>query len=80
MPCGQLSHVLAIAHEARRHGHGPGPVAGRNSLAPACGNEHKEYLASEGVISTDFYPMGVQGRFEDAGAGKTCPTLTSRWT
>ena len=33
---------------------------------PLHGNEHKEFLASECVISTEFYPMGVQGRFDDA--------------
>lgn len=30
------------------------------------GNAHKEFLASESVISTDFYPMGIQMRFDDA--------------
>lgn len=40
---------------------------------PLHGNEHKEFLASEGVISTDFYPMGVQGTFEDAEGWKNLP-------
>ena len=31
---------------------------------PLHGNEHKEFLASESVISTEFYPMGVQGTFD----------------
>ena len=33
---------------------------------PLHGNEHKEFLASESVISTEFYSMGVQGQFDDA--------------
>jgi Uncharacterized conserved protein len=40
---------------------------------PLHGNEHKEFLASEGVISTEFYPMGVQGRFEDAAGWANLP-------
>lgn len=40
---------------------------------PLHGNEHKEFLASEGVISTEFYPMGVQGRFEDAEGWENLP-------
>jgi predicted AlkP superfamily phosphohydrolase/phosphomutase len=37
------------------------------------GNAHKEYLASESVISSDFYPMGVQARFDDAKGWKNVP-------
>lgn len=40
---------------------------------PLNGNEHREFLASEGVISTDFYHMGVQGRFDDAKGWKNLP-------
>ncbi len=40
---------------------------------PLHGNEHKEFLCSEGVISTEFYPMGVQGSFEDARGWKNLP-------
>ncbi len=40
---------------------------------PLHGNEHKEFLASESVISTDYYPMGVQGRFDDAKGWKNLP-------
>lgn len=40
---------------------------------PLNGNEHKEFLASESVISTDFYHMGVQGRFDDAKGWATLP-------
>ena len=36
-------------------------------------NEHKEFLASESVISTEFYPMGVQGTFDDAKGWKNLP-------
>ncbi|WP_027176795.1 alkaline phosphatase family protein [Desulfovibrio aminophilus] len=37
------------------------------------GNGHKEYLASESVISSDFYPMGVQARFDDAKGWANLP-------
>ncbi|NJB66489.1 putative AlkP superfamily phosphohydrolase/phosphomutase [Desulfobaculum xiamenense] len=37
------------------------------------GNGHKEWLASEGVIATDFYPMGEQVRFDDAKGWKNLP-------
>ena len=37
------------------------------------GNAHKEFLASEGVISTDFYPMGIQVRFDDAKGWANLP-------
>ena len=40
---------------------------------PLHGNEHKEFLASESVISSDFYPMGVQCRFDDARGWKNLP-------
>lgn len=40
---------------------------------PLLGNEHKEFLASESVISTDFYHMGVQSRFDDAKGWKNLP-------
>lgn len=40
---------------------------------PLHGNEHKEFLASESVISTEFYPMGVQGTFDDAKGWKNLP-------
>lgn len=40
---------------------------------PLNGNEHKEFLASEGVISTDFYHMGAQGRFDSAKGWKNLP-------
>ena len=40
---------------------------------PLHGNEHKEFLASESVISTEFYPMGVQGSFDDAEGWKNLP-------
>ncbi|SKA67339.1 alkaline phosphatase family protein [Desulfobaculum bizertense] len=37
------------------------------------GNGHKEWLASESVISSDFYPMGEQVRFDDAKGWKNLP-------
>jgi len=37
------------------------------------GNAHKEFLASESVVSSDFYPMGVQARFDDAKGWKNLP-------
>lgn len=40
---------------------------------PLNGNEHKEFLASESVISTDFYHMGVQSRFDDAKGWANLP-------
>ena len=40
---------------------------------PLHGNEHKEYLCSESVISTDFYPMGSQGTFDDAEGWANLP-------
>ena len=40
---------------------------------PLHGNEHKEFLASESVISTEFYPMVVQGTFDDAKGWKNLP-------
>ncbi|MDO5537409.1 MAG: alkaline phosphatase family protein, partial [Desulfovibrionaceae bacterium] len=40
---------------------------------PLHGNEHKEFLASESVISTEFYPMGFQGSFDDAEGWKNLP-------
>lgn len=40
---------------------------------PLLGNEHREFLASESVISTDFYHMGVQGQFDDAKGWKNLP-------
>jgi len=40
---------------------------------PLHGNEHKEFLASESVISTEFYPMGTQGNFDDAKGWKNLP-------
>ena len=40
---------------------------------PLHGNEHREFLASESVISTEYYPMGVQGRFDDAKGWKNLP-------
>lgn len=40
---------------------------------PLHGNEHKEFLCSESVISTEFYPMGVQGSFDDAEGWKNLP-------
>lgn len=40
---------------------------------PLLGNEHKEFLASESVISTDFYHMGVQGKFDDAKGWANLP-------
>ena len=33
---------------------------------PLYGNEHKEHLASESVISTELYPFGARGKFDDA--------------
>ncbi len=40
---------------------------------PLLGNEHKEYLASESVVSTDFYHMGVQSSFDDAKGWSNLP-------
>ena len=40
---------------------------------PLHGNEHREFLASESVISTEYYPMGVQGRFDDAKGWNNLP-------
>uniref|UniRef100_B8J4V7 Type I phosphodiesterase/nucleotide pyrophosphatase n=1 Tax=Desulfovibrio desulfuricans (strain ATCC 27774 / DSM 6949 / MB) TaxID=525146 RepID=B8J4V7_DESDA len=40
---------------------------------PLHGNEHKEFLCSESVISTDYYPMGAQGVFDDAKGWKNLP-------
>lgn len=40
---------------------------------PLKGNEHKEFLASESVISTEFYHMGTQSRFDDAKNWKNLP-------
>ena len=40
---------------------------------PLHGNEHREFLCSEGVISTDFYPMGAQGSFDDAEGWANLP-------
>ncbi len=40
---------------------------------PFHGNEHKEYLASESVISTDFYHLGPQGTFDNAKGWKNIP-------
>ncbi len=40
---------------------------------PLLGNEHREYLASESVVSTDFYHMGVQSSFDDAKGWKNLP-------
>ncbi|MBI4806572.1 MAG: alkaline phosphatase family protein [Desulfovibrio sp.] len=37
------------------------------------GNAHKEFLASESVVSTDFYPMGLQVRFDDAKGWANLP-------
>jgi len=37
------------------------------------GNAHKEWLASESVIATDFYPMGTQVRFDNAKGWKNLP-------
>lgn len=34
------------------------------------GYEHKECLCAESCVSTDFYPIGVQARFEDAEGWK----------
>ena len=40
---------------------------------PLYGNEHKEYLASESVISTEVYPFGCRGKFDDAEGWKNLP-------
>ncbi len=40
---------------------------------PLVGNEHKEFLASESVISTDFYHMGSQGSFDRAKGWANLP-------
>lgn len=40
---------------------------------PLHGNEHREFLASESVISTDFYPIGVKGQFDDAEGWQNLP-------
>ena len=40
---------------------------------PLVGNEHKEFLASESVISTDFYHMGSQGSFNRAKGWANLP-------
>jgi predicted AlkP superfamily phosphohydrolase/phosphomutase len=37
------------------------------------GNAHHEFLASESVLSTDFYPMGKQIRFDNAKGWKNLP-------
>ena len=37
------------------------------------GNAHREYLASESVISTEFYPFGVQTSFDNAKGWKNLP-------
>ena len=37
------------------------------------GNAHKEWLASESVASTDFYPMGSQVEFDDAKGWANLP-------
>ena len=42
---------------------------------PLHGNEHREFLASESVISTEFYPMGVQAHFDDATGWKNLPEM-----
>ena len=40
---------------------------------PLYGNEHKEHLASESVISTELYPFGARGKFDDAEGWKNLP-------
>ncbi len=37
------------------------------------GNAHREFLASESVISSDFFPMGVQATFDKARDWKNLP-------
>ncbi|MFO7596544.1 MAG: alkaline phosphatase family protein [Desulfocurvibacter africanus] len=37
------------------------------------GNAHREWLASETVVSSDFYPMGVQVEFQNARGWKNLP-------
>lgn len=51
-------------------GQGISPIESR---WPLKGNEHKEFLASEGVISTDFYHMGSQGTFDKARGWSNLP-------
>lgn len=36
-------------------------------------NAHREYLASESVISSEFYPFGVQAAFDNAKGWKNLP-------
>ncbi len=37
------------------------------------GNAHREFLASEGVIASDFYPMGQQASFDKARGWSNLP-------
>ncbi|GAU07790.1 alkaline phosphatase family protein [Desulfoplanes formicivorans] len=37
------------------------------------GYEHRESLCSESCVATDFYPIGVQARFEEAEGWKNIP-------
>ncbi|NDV18338.1 phosphodiesterase [Pseudodesulfovibrio sp. JC047] len=37
------------------------------------GYEHKEWLCAESCVATDYYPIGVQARFEDADGWENLP-------
>ena len=65
-----MSWPSHMQHGVMVMGQGLSPAESR---WPLHGNEHKEFLASESVISTEFYPMGVQGHFDDAKDWENLP-------
>jgi len=65
-----MSWPSRMRHGVMVMGEGLSPAETRWKML---GNAHKEFLASEGVVSTDFYPMGIQVRFDDAKGWANLP-------
>jgi predicted AlkP superfamily phosphohydrolase/phosphomutase len=61
----QMNHGVMVM------GEGLSPAESRWGLT---GNAHHEFLASESVISTDYYPIGKQVSFDDADGWQSLPT------
>lgn len=65
-----VSWPSKMKHGVMVMGQGISPIEKR---WPLVGNEHKEFLASESVISTDFYHMGSKGTFDRAKGWANLP-------
>ncbi|MDR1856020.1 MAG: alkaline phosphatase family protein [Desulfovibrio sp.] len=65
-----MSWPSSMRHGVMVMGQGISPAETRWNMES---NAHKEFLASEGVLSTEFYPLGVQVSFDRAKGWRNLP-------